>query len=74
MLEKLELIKQLHSSDYGGHLGVTKTLRKVKERFYWAGCRENVQEYCRTCDVCNFRKDPSTRNKARMHNLMSGPV
>ena len=35
---QIELIKQLHSTDYGGHLGVTKTLRKVKDRFYWVGC------------------------------------
>ena len=69
---QIELIKQLHSTDYGGHLGVTKTLRKVKDRFYWVGCRENVEDYCRTCDVCNSRKGPSTRNQARMQQFNVG--
>ena len=69
---QIELIKQLHSTDYGGQLGVTKTLRKVKDRFYWVGCRENVEDYCRTCDVCNSRKGPSTRNQARMQQFNVG--
>lgn len=29
------ILKQLH--DRGGHLGVSKTLAKVKERYYWPG-------------------------------------
>ena len=64
-----ELIKQLHSSDYSGHLDVSATIRKVKDRFYWLGRTENVEDYCKTCDGCNFRKGPNTLNQARMQQF-----
>jgi hypothetical protein len=34
-----------------GHLGVEKTLEKVKESFYWPGMKDYIQDYCRQCDM-----------------------
>ena len=31
-----------------------------------------MEDYCRTCDVCNSRKGPSTRNQARMQQFNVG--
>ena len=31
---------QLHNARMGGHLGCKKTLKKVRERYYWPGYRD----------------------------------
>ena len=53
-----EVLKYLHDSPSGGHLGVDKTLEKVKQSFYWPGMKEFVQKYCKECDKCTARKTP----------------
>ena len=42
-----------------GHLGVNKTLQRVKERFYWPGCTKDVKDWCRACDLCVSRERPT---------------
>ena len=37
------VLKLLHDSPVGGHLGVSKTLGKVRARFFWIHCRRNVE-------------------------------
>ena len=43
----------LHNSPSGGHLGRTKTLLWVWQRFYWPYCKEDVIHWCKdvTCVV-----------------------
>ena len=40
--EMWQLLKLLHDSPVGGHLGGSKTLGKVRERFYWIHCHRDV--------------------------------
>ena len=47
------ILKHLHDNITSGHFGITKTLQRVKERFYWVGCSEDVKTWCRECDLCN---------------------
>jgi hypothetical protein len=48
-----EVLQQLHDTKTSGHLGVAnKTLGRIRERFYWVKCRQDVQEWCRNCDLC----------------------
>ncbi|KAJ8932053.1 hypothetical protein NQ318_008401 [Aromia moschata] len=42
-------IGEIHNGSTGGHLGVTKTLGKVRERFYWVNCTTDVKEWCKKC-------------------------
>ena len=39
----------LHNSLSAGHLGVSKTLEKVRRRFYWHGIHEDVENHIRRC-------------------------
>ena len=32
-----EVLKDLHAGTMGGHLGIEKTLARLRERFYWPG-------------------------------------
>ena len=56
-----EVMKALHDSPHGGgHLGVKKTAQKISERFYWPHWRASVTAYCKECQLCDQRKQPST--------------
>ena len=52
---RAELLQHLHSSPTAGHLGVNKTLGRVRERFYWVQCSKDVCSFCRNCDLCSYR-------------------
>ena len=60
------VLEELHDSTTGGHLGVTKTLEKVRQRFYWTGQRRDVEDWCRCCPLCISRKSPSKKPRAQM--------
>lgn len=47
-----EVLYHLHNTVTSGHLGISKTLGRVRERFYWTGCRKDVQRWCRSCYIC----------------------
>ena len=43
-----EVVKDLHCSPTSGHFGVNKTLARVKQRFYWPKCRDDVAQVCKS--------------------------
>ena len=43
--DQLLIIKACHSEPTSGHFGVTKTWRRVAERFYWKGMVADVHEH-----------------------------
>ena len=47
-----EILKLLHDNPTSGHLGVTKTVERVRQRFFWSGLRQDVESWCRNCEVC----------------------
>ena len=65
------VLKRLHDSPVGGHLGVSKTLGKVRARFHWIHCRRDVAEWCHKCDRCASRKGPrvKTRSPLQLYNV-----
>ncbi|VEN45007.1 unnamed protein product [Callosobruchus maculatus] len=67
-----EVLGEIHSGTNGGHLGVAKALEKVRERFYWFRCKEDVKEWCRKCTVCAASNGPQRRKKAPMRQYNVG--
>uniref|UniRef100_H3AH72 Gypsy retrotransposon integrase-like protein 1 n=1 Tax=Latimeria chalumnae TaxID=7897 RepID=H3AH72_LATCH len=55
-----------------GHIGVTKTLNKLRERFYWVHCQQDVRSWCRKCDICAARKGPTRRVQAPLQQYNIG--
>ena len=53
-----DVLQELHNAQTAGHLGVAKTLSRVRERFYWVQCRRDVQQWCRDCDLCAQKRGP----------------
>ncbi len=50
-----------HDSLYSGHMGISKTLKKIQTRFWWPKMREDAQTYVNSCDVCQRSKAPTTQ-------------
>ena len=61
------ILKQLH--DRGGHLGVSKTLAKVKERYYWPGYEVDVEKWVRECQPCQRRNSPHAVTRAPLGTI-----
>ncbi|KRX76089.1 Transposon Tf2-9 polyprotein [Trichinella sp. T6] len=61
-----EVLDLIHSHPTGGHLRVAKSLEKIRQRFYWPQQREDVEDWCRTCDACASRKAPQAKARAPM--------
>jgi hypothetical protein len=55
------VLTQLHNSVIGGHLGIKKTLSKVGERFSWFKQKQDVENWCRHCDICASKKRPNKK-------------
>jgi len=64
-----QILEEVHDSLSGGHFGVNKTLDKIRKRFYWATCKQDVEDWCRSCKVCIARKGPSNKGKSELQLL-----
>ena len=41
--ERRRILRSCHSDPTSGHFGVTKTFRRVAERFYWRGMYQDAK-------------------------------
>ena len=62
----------LHNTVTAGHLGVQKTLGKIKQRFFWYNLKNDIEHWCRVCDICASRKQPYRKVKAPMKQYNVG--
>lgn len=67
-----EALQHLHDTKTSGHLGVAKTLGRVRKRFYWVKCRQDVQEWCPNCDVCAQKRGPQKKIVAPLKTVNVG--
>ena len=52
-----DVLSDLHDVPSAGHLGVAKTVERVREQFYWYGLQSDVEDWC---EKCTKRKSPQT--------------
>ena len=60
------VLKSVHSDVSGGHLGIERTLHKLRQRYYWPFMTTTATEFCQACEVCHSRKSPTPRSKASL--------
>ena len=53
-----EILSACHSSSTAGHLGVAKTLEKIKQTFCWPGLQEDTKLFVSRCPECQQRSGP----------------
>jgi len=59
-----QILEEAHDSPSGGHFGINKTLEKIRKRFYWASCKQDVEEWCKSCKICLAKRGPSGKGKS----------
>ena len=69
---RAEILREMHDAKTAGHLGVTKTLGRIKQRFYWYRCSQDVKDWCRRCDSCAARKPPQKKPRSAMKTYNVG--
>lgn len=50
--QRADLLLEYHDSPLSGHLGGFKTLRRMKEFYYWPGMAADVARYVARCSTC----------------------
>lgn len=58
---RVPVLKLAHENLMAGHLGVTKTVRRISKYFFWPGLRSSVVNFCRSCDVCQRIGKPNQK-------------
>ena len=41
-----------HETLLAGHMGIMKTTNRMQSKFFWPGMHLDVQNFCRSCDIC----------------------
>ena len=54
--DRVQIITENHQSKIGGHNGVNKTYKRIRERFFWPGIKEQITEFVRKCSTCQEQK------------------
>ena len=62
----------MHDIQASGHLGIKKTLSRLRTRYYWPGCQNDVKVYIGGCEKCAKRKGPIPTKYAPMQVVRSG--
>ena len=64
---KDDVLNQLHNQ--AGHLGIHKTTEKIKERFYWPGYEQDIENWVRAYQLCQKRNPPQPTPQAPMGTI-----
>ncbi|UYV68373.1 hypothetical protein LAZ67_5004125 [Cordylochernes scorpioides] len=54
--KKREIMKEYHNHMSNGHLGVARTIYRIKSKYFWPSMLKDVSEFVKTCHLCQSRK------------------
>lgn len=58
--EKLKIIEEFHNTPIGGHQGVSRTIKRIKQHHNWLGLKKDVQVFISSCSSCQKNKSTNT--------------
>lgn len=61
-----------HDKKTSGHLGLTMTLSRIRQRYYLTRLQQDFHQYLAGCDACSRWKNPIRKHRTPMHILASG--
>ncbi|KAM7307592.1 DDE-type integrase/transposase/recombinase [Ixodes scapularis] len=56
-----EIFQACHDDPTSGHLGYSRTLAQIREKYYWPKLPKTVHLYTRSCHECQRRKKPPSK-------------
>ena len=72
LTQRRTVLSHCHDIRPSGHLGVNKTLSKIRQSYYWPDLQNDVRRYVAGCDTCWKRKHPAKTKQAPMQMVKSG--
>ena len=53
---KAAILRELHGSNYAGHVGIHRTVYNVKRIYWWPEMAKDIKEFVKACDTCQRYK------------------
>ncbi|KAK2912644.1 hypothetical protein Q8A73_006757 [Channa argus] len=69
---RAEVLRWVHGSAGAGHFGNSKTVHRLRQRFYWPGCRQDAELHVHCCDDCTAQKGPTQRSRGPLQQYLVG--
>ena len=69
--KRFEVLKTRHSNLAAGNFGIQRTYEAVRKDFYWPSMRKDVEEFVKSCIIC--QKIKSSKQKV-FGKLMPLPI
>ncbi|KAK2899766.1 hypothetical protein Q8A73_012895 [Channa argus] len=69
---RAEVLRWVHGSAGAGHFGNSKTVRRLRQHFYWPGCRQDAELHVHCCDDCKAQKGPTQRSRGPLQQYLVG--
>ncbi|KAK9701035.1 RNase H-like domain found in reverse transcriptase [Popillia japonica] len=54
--ERPRILKEIHDAPEAGHLGITKSIARAANRYYWPGMFREIRRYVQKCESCARHK------------------
>jgi transposase InsO family protein len=54
--EKAEILREMHDSPIGGHVGMNRTYKRLRHFINWEGMKHDVERYIQKCEKCQKNK------------------
>lgn len=61
-------LHECHDAATAGHLGITKTIARLAQQYYWPGMFREAANHVRKCDSCRTFKTSQRQTAGKMHH------
>ena len=69
--QRPDILELAHDIALSGHLGVEKTVERIRERFYWPNWEQQTREYVLSCTTCQEAKYLNQNSKAPLKPILT---
>ena len=67
-----EIFQELHAGRMSGHLGINRTIERIRNKLYWPGIKADVKRWSVKCLRCEARKPKSGPKRYPMGQIAAG--
>ena len=69
-IRRQEVLKLAHDSEWAGHLAYKKTKQRINMVFFWPKMKEDIKEYCKTCNSCQMKRKVTCYDQVPINAVM----
>ncbi|XP_066952487.1 uncharacterized protein [Macrobrachium rosenbergii] len=53
------IMRRGHEDIFAGHVGINKTLERIRRNFYWTKMKKDIARFCKSCHICQLTGKPN---------------